>query len=145
MQEVLRDTLNPLKRVESVTSPLTLVLFLTLVAFTAEASDIFRRVVGTSDGDTLTVLDESNHQTKVRLAEIDTPESAHFSGSRAKQELSALVFGKTVMAKVIDRDRYGRTVGRVFSDTVDIMRKWSAGERHGFITSGSRHAPVAGA
>ncbi|SFM82049.1 thermonuclease family protein [Nitrosomonas communis] len=56
----------------------------------------------------------------MRLAEIDTPESAQPYGSRAKQELSRLVFGKTVSVKVHDTDRYGRKVGRVYTDDTDV-------------------------
>src|SRR5262245_8673998 len=35
------------------------------------------RVVGVSDGDTITVLDDSRLQHKVRIAGIDTPEKVH--------------------------------------------------------------------
>lgn len=49
------------------------------------------------DGDTLTLLvsDGSRFKpVKVRLAEIDTPESKQPYGERAKQALSDLAFGK---------------------------------------------------
>jgi endonuclease YncB( thermonuclease family) len=46
-------------------------------------------------------------QTKVRLAEIDIPEFRQPYGSRAKQALSALVFGKEARVVVVDTDRYG--------------------------------------
>jgi endonuclease YncB( thermonuclease family) len=36
------------------------------------AGQITGRVVGIGDGDTLTVLDDAQRQTKVRLAEIDS-------------------------------------------------------------------------
>lgn len=78
------------------------------------------RVVGVHDGDTFTLLAEGNRQIKIRLAEIDTPESAQPYGNRAKQELSALIFGKAVTVDVVDLDRYGRTVGRVSVDRIDI-------------------------
>ena len=51
------------------------------------------RVVGVSDGDTLTVL-MSGRQVKIRLAEIDAPEKSQAFGQRAKQSLSDLVFSK---------------------------------------------------
>jgi endonuclease YncB( thermonuclease family) len=53
-------------------------------------------------------------QVKVRLVEIDAPEKAQAFGERSKRMLSALVFGKEVEVKEQGRDRYGRTLGRVF-------------------------------
>lgn len=46
-----------------------------------------------------------NSKSKCGLAEIDTPESAQPYGTRAKQELSRPVYGKTVIVKVQDTDR----------------------------------------
>jgi len=80
---------------------------------TAQANTITGRVVGIADGDTLTVLDSSNTQTKVRLAHIDAPENAQAFGSRSKEALSTLCFGKPASVDVVDRDKYGRTVGVV--------------------------------
>ncbi|UVS60577.1 MULTISPECIES: thermonuclease family protein [Nitrosomonas] len=56
----------------------------------------------------------------IRPGQIDTPESAQPYGSRAKQELSRLVYGKTVSVKVQDTDRYGCKVGRVYTDGTDV-------------------------
>lgn len=81
------------------------------------------RVVGISDGDTLTVLDELNQQHKIRLAEIDAPERGQPWGDRSRQALAALVAGKTVSVQQTDTDRYGRVVARVFADGEDINRK----------------------
>ena len=62
-------------------------------------------------------------QIKVRLAEIDAPEKRQPFGSRANQAMSELVFGKTVGVVTVDRDRYGRTVGQVFTDAGNINEK----------------------
>ena len=98
-----------------------LVLLLTaLLSFSVQAQEYMGRVVGVSDGDTITILDAGKRQIKVRLAEIDAPEFRQPYGSRAKQELSRLVFGKTVTVKAQDTDRYGRTVGRVYADGSDV-------------------------
>ncbi len=59
-------------------------------------------------------------QVKVRLGEIDTPESKQPYGERAKQALSDLAFGKPARVVVQDTDRYGRTVGRVYVGGVDV-------------------------
>ncbi len=85
-----------------------------LISFTA-AADLTGRVVAISDGDTLTLLTPENSQVKIRLAEIDTPESAQPYGSKAKQALSSLAFNKQVTAKVETTDRYGRKVAHVYA------------------------------
>jgi endonuclease YncB( thermonuclease family) len=71
------------------------------------------KVVGVHDGDTLTCLTAQNKQIKVRLAEIDTPETAQPYGNKAKTTLSSLVFGKQVSLDTQATDRYGRTVAKV--------------------------------
>ncbi len=70
------------------------------------------KVVGVTDGDTITVLQDKN-QVKVRLYGIDCPEKRQAFGTRAKQFTSELVFGKVVDVETVDVDRYKRTVGIV--------------------------------
>ena len=87
------------------------------------AAEYAGRVVAISDGDTLTLLvpdGASFKQVKVRLGEIDTPESRQPYGQRAKQVLSDLAFGKPARVVVQDTDRYGRTVGRVYVGGTDV-------------------------
>lgn len=46
------------------------------------ASDVLRgRVVGVTDGDTLTLIDANKVQHKVRLSGIDAPDTSKFSNS----------------------------------------------------------------
>ena len=78
-----------------------------------EADVITGRVVRVIDGDTLVMLVDKE-QIKVRLEGIDCPESAQPFGTKAKQALSDLVFGKDVRIKSSGKDRYDRTLGRVF-------------------------------
>ena len=70
------------------------------------------RVVGVSDGDTITVLD-GRTRVKVRLNGIDCPEKRQAFGARAKQLTSELAFGRTVTVKPFGKDRYGRVLGEV--------------------------------
>jgi endonuclease YncB( thermonuclease family) len=81
------------------------------------------KVVGVSDGDTITVLDASNKQHKIRLEGIDAPESNQDFGSRAKQSLSDLVFGKTVTVTSRKKDMYGCVLGKVTLDGKDINKE----------------------
>jgi endonuclease YncB( thermonuclease family) len=100
---------------------LLLVLLLPTLTLAAKSeTGLQGRVVGVHDGDTFTLLQDGHQQIKVRLAEIDAPESKQPYGNKAKQELSSLIFGKIVTINIQDTDRYGRTVGRVFINTLDV-------------------------
>lgn len=91
-------------------------LALILIAPVALASSLQGRVVAVADGDTLTILDSNNKQHRIRLAEIDAPEKDQAFGSRAKQALSDLCFGKKAEVSSSTSDRYGRIVGSVHCD-----------------------------
>lgn len=80
---------------------------------TANADTLVGRVVGITDGDTITVLDGQQTQHKVRLMGIDCPEKAQPFGQNAKESLSDIVFGRTVNVEWQKLDRYGRIVGKV--------------------------------
>ena len=88
----------------------------------AEAETLTGKVVGVTDGDTITVLVEKR-TIKVRLAEIDTPERGQPWASRAKQALSDKVFREQVEVRVLNTDRYGRTVGHVWIGDRHINRE----------------------
>ena len=82
-------------------------------------ADFTGKVVGVADGDTITVLKEKE-QAKVRLAKIDAPEKAQPFGSRSKQSLFDLVHGKEVLVVEQGKDKYKRTIGRVYQGDVDV-------------------------
>ncbi len=103
-------------------SLLTLML-LSLGTTSALAETITGRVVGVADGGTLTVLDPSRVQHKIRMVEIDAPESKQPYGSRSKQVLSELVYNKQVSVKSSGKDRYGRVLGRVYLGDLDVNRE----------------------
>jgi endonuclease YncB( thermonuclease family) len=86
----------------------------------APGERIAGRVVGVQDSDTLTLLTAARAQIRVRLAEIDAPESGQPYGSRAKQALSEIAFGQGARLVVVDTDRYGRTVARVVVGATDV-------------------------
>ncbi len=86
----------------------------------SHAESLAGRVVGIADGDTLTILDSSNQQHRIRLSGIDAPEKRQPFGSRAKESLSALAFGKGATVEWSKRDRYGRIVGKVTVNGEDV-------------------------
>lgn len=78
------------------------------------AGKIEGRVVGVTDGDTVTILTANHEQVRVRLAEIDAPESKQPWGRKAKQALSDMVFSRVVSIEPRGTDRYGRTLAKVY-------------------------------
>jgi endonuclease YncB( thermonuclease family) len=94
--------------------------FLCLPIAAQQQQTITGRVVGISDGDTLTVLDESTRQRKIRFNGIDAPESGQAFGSRSTQSLSDLVLNQVVTVTGSKLDRYGRLVGKVTLGGRDI-------------------------
>ena len=93
--------------------------FILALGFAVTAFAYEARVVGVSDGDTITVLDGNKEQHKIRLAGIDAPEKGQEFGSKAKEHLSDLVYGKTVNLPDAKVDKYGRTVSRVLVGNTD--------------------------
>lgn len=86
-----------------------------MLSVSANAAQLFGKVIAVSDGDTLTLLDDTRSQHKVRLAGIDAPERRQPYGERAQQHLSTLAHGKHVLVAWHKRDRYGRLIGRVLA------------------------------
>jgi len=87
-----------------------------LLAAIGSAQSISGKVIGVSDGDTLTLLTADRRSVRVRMHGIDAPESRQPFGARAKQRLSELAYGKPVTVRVIETDQYGRSVGVVYSE-----------------------------
>lgn len=99
---------------------ITSLLLFAFIATTADAATITGKVVGVTDGDTITVLTPLNEQLKVRLTEIDAPEKDQPYGHTSKQSLSELAFDKDVTVETDSKDQYGRTLGRVFVGQTDV-------------------------
>ena len=84
------------------------------------AGTIQGNVVGVSDGDTITFLDATNTQHKIRLQGIDAPEKAQAFGQKSKQSLHQLVHSKQVTIEYQKKDKYGRTLGKVLQNGTDV-------------------------
>lgn len=110
---------NPFGTTTRTVRTLLLLAFLSILANGTHADTLTGRVVGVTDGDTITVLDAAHQQHKVRLAGIDAPEKSQAFGQRAKQHLSRLVFDRTVAIEGSKLDRYGRLIGKVLVSSTD--------------------------
>jgi len=102
---------------------LLLALLIAAPAFAAPPKTETRlalKVVGVHDGDTITGLDESKTQFKIRLDAIDAPELGQPFGQASKKAMSEKGFGKDVVVIPKTKDKYGRTVGHVLIDGRDV-------------------------
>jgi endonuclease YncB( thermonuclease family) len=86
----------------------------------AQPAELYGRVVGITDGDTITLLDRANGQPRIRLSGIDAPEKAQPFGEVARQNLARLVFDRNVRAECPKEDRYRRLVCTVFDGSRDV-------------------------
>jgi endonuclease YncB( thermonuclease family) len=86
-----------------------------------EATPVWQ-VVSVHDGDTLTALDASNVQHKVRLYGMDAPEIGQPFGTVSRDGLRALVLRKSVTIHGQERDRYGRVLARLEIEGQDVNR-----------------------
>lgn len=102
---------------------LRLLLCLLLLSAPAHADEIAGMVFAVIDGDTVLFRADAPRTThtffKLRLADIDAPESAQPGGEAATRALTGLALKRRAMADIRAVDRYGRQVGRLSVDGVD--------------------------
>ena len=97
-----------------------LLIFILFLSNIVNAKTIEGLVVGVADGDTITVLDQQKNTYKIRLQGIDAPEKKQAFGEKSKQSLHDLVHGKQVRIEYDKEDKYGRIVGKITLDDLDI-------------------------
>lgn len=81
----------------------------------ASAQKFAVRVVGISDGDTFTVINQDKLQLKIRIFGIDAPEKGQDFGNKAKQALSDFIMGKVIQIDVQSKDSWGRLISYVYT------------------------------
>lgn len=94
-------------------------LLIFVLSLPVYAEEFEGKVISVMDGDTVRVLVGSK-QVKVRLFGIDAPESKQAFGKQSEKELKSLVWKKEVKVVVKDIDQYGRTVGVLFINDLEV-------------------------
>lgn len=90
----------------------TLIITFSILLTTSYVGAYQARVIGITDGDSITVLHEGK-QVKLRLHGIDCPELHQDFGRAAKKFTSDQAFGKVADIEALGKDRYYRTVALV--------------------------------
>ena len=97
------------------------IIFCFVLFFVCSSQTIRGKIVRIVDGDTLTILDSTNQQIKIRLYGIDCPEHGQDFSNVAKRFTSDLCFSQIAKVEVRDIDRNGRTVGIVWvHDSINV-------------------------
>ena len=78
--------------------------------------------VGVYDGDSLLLELPDGDRTRVRLYGIDAPEKGQDLAHAARKKLTRLVYDKLIRLEVIDVDKYGRYVARVYAGARYVNR-----------------------
>ena len=86
----------------------------------ANVDILLGKVIHVQDGDTITVLDDTNTQHKIRLSGIDAPEKREAFGNISKQSLADMVAGQAVAVDWVKADKYRRKVGKVMLAGLDV-------------------------
>jgi endonuclease YncB( thermonuclease family) len=110
-----------------------------IFASQASANGNPARVMGVTDGDTVTVLTADKIQVKIRLRGIDAPEAGQDFAVRAKQTASSLAYGKAVWVIGHGKDRYGRTIAEIMLPNGRSLNREMVG--HGMAWWYVKYAP----
>lgn len=100
---------------------LAIVLF--FIVISQVQADFDGKVVKVIDGDTVDILTPKKQKVRVRLLDIDAPESRQAYGNAARKYLASLIAGKNVFVKENKKDIYQRTLGTIFLNQININAK----------------------
>ena len=83
---------------------------------TIQRPDLTGKVISIMDGDTFKLLTSGKQQVKIRLNGIDAPEKGQDFSQSSKEFLAKLVAGTSVRVVDKGKDKYGRTIGDVYTE-----------------------------
>ncbi len=93
---------------------------------TGSENTVIGKVTSVYDGDTLTLAGNNGKKYKVRFFGIDAPEAKQDYGIVARDSLREKVLNKEVKLEIINTDRYGRSVGKIYAGARYINREMVA-------------------
>lgn len=102
---------------------LCLFIFFSILGSTlllGQVKTIAGKLIAVSDGDTFTLLTADNVQYKIRLNGIDCPEKGQDFSKKAKNYTFQFCQGKTVVAEILSKDKYGRSIANVSVNGISL-------------------------
>jgi micrococcal nuclease len=97
----------------------SLLLFIHILVQTS----ITGKVVYVSDGDTFDLVTLTGNKVKIRVEGVDTPEMLQEFGLEAKEFVVKEILNKIVRLEVVNTDRYGRLVAKVYYEGKELRHE----------------------
>lgn len=107
-------------------------LFL-LASCQLSAEEFEARVTKIVDGDSFYVMKEDGTQVRIRLAEVDAPESTRPWGIKATRALREKIGSQVIKLKIRNTDHWNRLVAWVWLDGIEV-NKWLVQKGHAWVS-----------
>lgn len=99
---------------------LQIVFYILLFCTYANSLELVGKVIKVSDGDTIILLTDDKVSHKIRLNDIDAPEKKQAFGNKSRDNLASYIAGELVTVKYKSKDKYGRVLGTIYFEDLDI-------------------------
>ncbi len=96
------------------------IIILLLISNNLLSLELKGKIIHISDGDTVHLLTDKKEKIKIRLNDIDAPESKQAFGNKSKENLKKYIYQKNVVVEYKNKDRYGRILGTIYLNNKDI-------------------------
>ena len=96
------------------------ILLLMLISTNLLSLELKGKIIHISDGDTVHLLTDNKEKIKIRLNDIDAPESKQAFGNKSKENLKKYIYQKNVVVEYKNKDKYKRVLGTIYYQNRDI-------------------------
>ena len=115
---------------QTLTKSLCCLLLYLISAIGVQAETFVGKVVGITDGDTITVIDTDKTEHKIRLMGIDAPEKKQDYGIESKKALSNYIYQREITVEYKKQDRYKRNYKWQRIEIIFNSKRRRTSERH---------------
>ena len=95
-------------------------ILLLLISNNLLSLELKGKIIHISDGDTVHLLTDNKEKIKIRLNDIDAPESKQAFGNKSKENLKNYIYQKNVVVEYKNKDKYKRVLGTIYYQNRDI-------------------------
>ncbi len=96
------------------------IIILLLISNNLLSLELKGKIIHISDGDTVHLLTDNKEKIKIRLNDIDAPESKQAFGNKSKENLKKYIYQKNVVVEYKNKDKYKRVLGTIYYQNRDI-------------------------